>query len=79
MKTERCCIGKTYRCSLFHAEKALFCDFVKKSRLRLLKLLYIVYEYVPDAIEEQESTNTAATYELQVPKQKQKNIKTQLK
>jgi hypothetical protein len=47
--------------------------FVKKSRFDLLKLLYIVYEYVPDAIDEQESTNTAATYELQVPKQKKTN------
>ncbi len=38
-------------------------------------LKYYVYGYVPDAIDEQESTNTAATYELQVPKQKQKQLK----
>ena len=45
-----------------------------QSRLRLLKLLNNFYEYVPDAIEEQESTNTAATYELQVPKQQKEHI-----
>jgi hypothetical protein len=29
MKIERCCIGKTYRCSLWHTEKALFCQKIE--------------------------------------------------